>query len=99
MQISSVQLKKIAYLFITVLPITIGVGILKFIFHYFSWELIGSSLFPFLSSAFAGTFFFLGFMLAGVLADFKESEKLPSDLYMSNHAFFKNTECMIAPLK
>jgi hypothetical protein len=80
MRSNSIQLKKITYLFIAVLPITIGVGILKFFFHYFDWEPIGTGLFPFLSSAFAGTFFILGFMLAGVLSDFKESEKFPSDI-------------------
>lgn len=95
MRTNSVQFKKVAYLFITVLPLTIGVGLLKFVFHHFNWEPIGSSLFPFLSSAFAGTFFILGFMLAGVLSDFKESEKFPSDILSYLYVIQQEAEILI----
>lgn len=46
--------------------------------HCLGWEFI--SINPLFSALVASTVFLLGFLLNGVLADFKESEKLPSEI-------------------
>ncbi len=49
----------------------------------FALGLAGLELFPLsplLPSLLAGTIFLLGFLLAGVLADFKEAEKIPTEI-------------------
>ncbi len=53
---------------------------LKIIFFQFSWDIINLSLIPFVASILTGIIFLLGIMLAGVLTDYKESEKIPSEL-------------------
>jgi len=54
---------------------------LKVVIHELGFELIGvSQLF---SATVASTVFLLGFLLTGVLADFKEAEKIPSGLAAS----------------
>jgi hypothetical protein len=45
------------------------------------WEFI--SINPLFSALVASTVFLLGFLLNGVLSDFKESEKLPSEIASS----------------
>ena len=46
--------------------------------HRFGWEVI--QLNPLFTTLVASTVFLLGFLLNGVLADYKESEKLPAEL-------------------
>lgn len=53
----------------------------KTIFHAMGWEFI--SINPLFSALVASTVFLLGFLLNGVLSDFKESEKLPSEIASS----------------
>ncbi len=64
-----------------VLPIVIAVIILKVIIFNLHWELFAAS--PLLSGIVTANMFLLGFLLAGVLADYKESEKLPGELASS----------------
>lgn len=74
-----------------VLPILGLIVILKLIAHQFSWEFI--SLNPLFSGVVTANIFILGFLLAGVLADYKESEKLPGELATSIETIFD--ECLI----
>lgn len=55
--------------------------VLKLLVHGMGFEKI--PLHPLFTSLVASTVFLLGFLLNGVLADFKESEKLPGDLASS----------------
>lgn len=55
--------------------------ILKLIAHWFGWEII--SLNPLFSGILAGNVFLMGFLLTGVLTDYKESERLPGELAAS----------------
>ncbi len=64
-----------------VLPIVIIVIILKVIIFNKHWELFSAS--PLLSGIVTANMFLLGFLLAGVLSDYKESEKLPGELAAS----------------
>jgi hypothetical protein len=64
-----------------ILPLLILVAALKFCTHKFGFELM--ELNALFSSLVAGTIFLIGFLISGVLTDYKESEKLPSDLAAS----------------
>ena len=65
------------YLALKILPFVGLIIILKFIAHQFNWEFI--SLNPLFSGVVTANIFLLGFLLAGVLTDYKESEKLPEN--------------------
>jgi predicted membrane chloride channel (bestrophin family) len=54
---------------------------LKLIMHYLGWEII--SINPLFSGIVAANVFLMGFLLNGVLSDFKESERLPGELAAS----------------
>jgi len=66
---------------IQIIPIVVFVMLLKYGVHVLGWEIIGSN--PYLSSLLAATVFLIGFLITGVLADYKESEKLPGELASS----------------
>src|SRR4030042_3475169 len=55
--------------------------VLKLIAHWFGWEII--SLNPLFSGIVAANVFLMGFLLSGVLNDYKESERLPGELVTS----------------
>ncbi|OHB60682.1 MAG: hypothetical protein A2Y12_04880 [Planctomycetes bacterium GWF2_42_9] len=61
-----------------VLPFVAVIIILKFVIHYFEAEFLSlSSLFTAVVSA---NIFLIGFLISGVLVDYKESEKIPGDM-------------------
>jgi len=67
-----------------IVPIIIFIVLLKLVFHYFGYEFLSLSfLFAAMISA---NIFLIGFLISGVLADYKESEKMPSDLSTSLEA-------------
>ena len=66
------------------LKVTLIVGVViffKLIAHWFGWEII--SLNPLLSGIVAANVFLMGFLLSGILTDYKESERLPGELATS----------------
>jgi predicted membrane chloride channel (bestrophin family) len=66
---------------IKVLPIMAGVLLAKLLVHYYNLEFLPlSALFTAVISA---NIFLIGFLISGVLSDYKESEKIPSDLATS----------------
>ncbi len=62
------------------LVVAIVIG-LKLAAHALGWEVI--SLNPLLSGILAANVFLMGFLLSGVLSDYKESERLPGELASS----------------
>lgn len=64
-----------------VVPIVALVGILRFLTHTYNLELM--ELNALFTSLVAGTIFLIGFLISGVLSDYKESEKIPSELASS----------------
>lgn len=50
----------------------------KLLVHFLGWEVI--SINPLFSGIVAANVFLMGFLLSGVLSDFKESERLPGEL-------------------
>ncbi len=72
-----------------IFPLVLVVGILKFITHRFGLEVL--ELNALFTSLVAGTIFLIGFLISGVLADYKESEKIPGDLAGSLRNLFDDT--------
>jgi len=54
---------------------------MKIVIDHYGWEFIATS--SLLTSIISGSFFVLGFMLSSTHTDYKESEKLPTDLSTS----------------
>jgi hypothetical protein len=69
---------------VRVLPFAAAAVGLKYAMHMLGWEVI--SLSPLFSGLLAATFFLLGFLISGVLTDYKESEKLPGEIAVSLEA-------------
>jgi hypothetical protein len=74
---------------IKIMPVVILVALLKFISHIIGFEVI--ELNALFTSLVAGTIFLIGFLISGVLSDYKESEKLPSELSASMKTLFDDT--------
>ena len=66
---------------IKVMPLVLTVTLLKFLSHRFGLEVM--ELNALFTSLIGGTIFLIGFLISGVLSDYKESEKLPSDVAAS----------------
>lgn len=64
-----------------ILPWAIGVILIKLLLHQLGIEPL--SLNPLFNSLIAANVFLLGFLLSGTLSDYKESERLPSELASS----------------
>jgi len=64
--------------------------IVKIILHYYKIEYVEmNSLF---STLIGGTMFLIGFILAGTMADYKESEKMPSEITASLENIYQEGE-------
>lgn len=69
-----------------VAPIVLLITGLKFISHRYGFEIM--ELNTLFSSLIAGTIFLIGFLISGVLTDYKESEKLPNELAASLRSLY-----------
>ncbi|MBA2764278.1 MAG: hypothetical protein H0U42_06275 [Thermoleophilaceae bacterium] len=65
----------------TLIPVVVAVAAVKALIGFLGLDVLALS--PLYTGLVAGTIFILGFLLAGTLADYKESEKLPGDLAAS----------------
>lgn len=72
-----------------IMPIMILVTVLKFLSHQFGFEIM--ELNALFTSLVAGTIFLIGFLITGVLSDYKESEKIPSELTAALKSLFDDT--------
>lgn len=66
------------HLVIKIIPILLSIIVLKVLFHRFNLEFI--SLSALFTSLIASTTFLIGFLITGVISDYKESEKIPGDM-------------------
>jgi hypothetical protein len=69
-----------------ILPLLAFIVALKLLFGYFGFEVI--SLSTLFTSLIAATTFLIGFLITGVITDYKESEKLPGELAASLEAIY-----------
>lgn len=83
------MLKRFSYIAVYVMPITIIIGLLKLLFHSYEWEILGLGHYNLLAAVFTGIIFLLGFLLVGVLADHKESEKMPTEIITSLYSILR----------
>ncbi len=80
------------HLLLSVLPVVIIVGGFKIGAHLLGWEVIPKEMTSFFPSILTGIIFLLGFLLAGVVTDYKESEKIPNELAASLFAIWQECE-------
>lgn len=66
---------------VKVMPLILLVALLKLLSHKFGFEVM--ELNALFTSLVAGTIFLIGFLISGVLSDYKESEKIPNELTAS----------------
>jgi hypothetical protein len=86
-------IKKSKYhLLISVLPVVIIVALFKVAVHHLGWELIPKEMTSFFPSILTGIIFILGFLLAGVVTDYKESEKIPNEIAASLYALWQEAD-------
>ncbi len=76
-----------------VAPIVALVIFLKFLSHRYGYEVM--ELNALFTSLVAGTIFLIGFLISGVLSDYKESEKLPNELAASLKTLFDDAYTII----
>ena len=69
-----------------VMPVMILVVFLKFLSHKYGFKIM--ELNALFTSLVAGTIFLIGFLITGVLSDYKESEKIPTELTASLKSLF-----------
>ncbi len=69
-----------------IVPILGAIFGLKLLFHTQGWEFI--SLNALFTSLIAATTFLIGFLITGVISDYKESEKIPGDMAASLESLF-----------
>ncbi len=74
---------------IRISPFIILIAVLKILSHNYALEVI--ELNALFTSLVAGTIFLIGFLISGVLSDYKESEKLPSEISASLKSLFDDT--------
>jgi hypothetical protein len=74
------------HLAIKIIPLLAVIFVLKLVFHRYDLEII--SLNALFTSLIAATTFLIGFLISGVISDYKESEKLPGDLASSLEAIY-----------
>lgn len=74
---------------VRVMPLVILIAALKFLAHKLGFEIM--ELNALFTSLVAGTIFLIGFLISGVLSDYKESEKIPSELVASLRTLLDDT--------
>lgn len=75
---------------VRVLPLVALVVVGKVLAHYYEVEYL--TLNPLFGALISANVFLIGFLIAGVLGDYKESERLPGDLACSLEAIIDETE-------
>jgi hypothetical protein len=72
-----------------IIPLVLMIAILKFVANQFALEIMDlNALF---TSLVAGTIFLIGFLSSGVLSDYKESEKIPTEIAASLKTLLDDT--------
>jgi hypothetical protein len=79
-----VTLRKRFRLFATVLAVVVGLSLLKTAIHWVGLEFL--TLNALFTSAIAAAVFIIGFLLSSVLADYKEAERIPTDMRVALEA-------------
>ncbi|MCR6732638.1 MAG: hypothetical protein NVV83_00350 [Afipia sp.] len=84
------ELKKLK-LFFLVAGLVVAISAVKVFVHWMQFEFV--TLSTLLTSAIGGAIFIIGFLLSGVLSDYKESERLPADIRVALEALHDDAVC------
>jgi hypothetical protein len=74
---------------VKIMPLVLLVAVLKYFSHRLGFEVM--ELNALFTSLIAGTIFLIGFLISGVLSDYKESEKIPSEFSSSLKTLMDDT--------
>ena len=74
------------HIVIKIIPFLAAIFVLKLVLHRFGLEVI--SLNALFTSLIAATTFLIGFLITGVISDYKEGEKIPGELASSLEAIY-----------
>ena len=80
------DLRRKWHLLIKIMPLLLFAFVLKLISHQYGLEII--SMNALFTSLIAATTFLIGFLITGVISDYKESEKLPGELASSMETIY-----------
>ncbi len=80
------------HLLVSVIPVMLIAAGFKVAVHYLGWEIIPAGMSSFFPSILTGIIFLLGFLLAGVVGDYKESERIPNEISASLFAIWQEAE-------
>jgi hypothetical protein len=80
-----------------VLPVVGAVVLIKFGAHYFGFEML--SLSPLMGALISANVFLVGFLISGVLSDYKESERLPGEMACSLEVLVDEGKIVLANKK
>ncbi len=75
-----------------VIPIALTAAVLKYICYHTGFEPLPKEMISLFPSVLTGIIFLLGFLLAGVVTDYKESEKIPNDIVASLYIIWQEAE-------
>jgi hypothetical protein len=78
-------------LFFTVATVVVLLGGVKTAVHYFGLEFL--QLNALLTSGIGGAIFIIGFLLSGILADYKEAERIPAEIRTAMEAINGDLTC------
>ncbi|MCX5908612.1 MAG: hypothetical protein NTY64_15905, partial [Deltaproteobacteria bacterium] len=74
------------------LPLALTVVLAKIVINALGWEPFSPTMTPIFTASVTGIIFLLGFILAGVMTDYKESEKIPAEMAVSLYAIWQEME-------
>jgi hypothetical protein len=81
------------HIFINILPFLVAIIILKSVIHGYNFEVI--SLNALFTSIVAATTFLIGFLITGVISDYKESEKIPGEMASSLETLYNEAQIIV----
>lgn len=84
-------LRKRFRLFLTVIAVVLVLSVVKAAIHRLRLEFLGLN--PLFTSAIAGAIFIIGFLLSSVLSDYKEAERMPTDIRVALEAIHDDVTC------
>jgi hypothetical protein len=95
--LDTLSLRRRMSLCISVIAIVAMLSIVKAGIHWLGWEFL--TLNPLFTSAIGGAIFIIGFLLSSILSDYKESERLPSEIRVALEAIHDDITCFAATRK
>lgn len=95
--LDTLSLRRRLQLFLSVLGIVALLSVLKAFMNWMEWEFL--ALNPLFTSAIGGAIFIIGFLLSSILSDYKESERLPSEIRVALEAIHDDLTCFAASCK